>query len=280
MHCCATCCDPWAWCPVQFIRRAIFEGEASSRFPDPPSRLAALKRLVGQGLRILQLLHAAGVRHNDILLRNMLVRWPDREGFQLAVMDFCQAARVPLPPGRHLEAEGVPGQLVPSGSRRTDSVGDGQGAGGKGVNSGRGGPCASGSGSGSGSDVYGGGADNSTHYKWGGSPGTFDQLSLACSLIDALYLPRGQLFAYGWRTRSVCYSILPGVTMGDPVPGARRGDPVPWTSDLAPHRMEYLLLRMTQLPAEGREERLEALLHMLDGVTTIDEGAIKRQRRR
>jgi hypothetical protein len=48
-------------------------------------RLAALKRLFGQGLRLLRLLQLAGIVHNDILLINMLVRRSDQPDFQLAV---------------------------------------------------------------------------------------------------------------------------------------------------------------------------------------------------
>lgn len=262
---------------TKFIRRVIFAEagapDGTGRFPTPTSRVDALKRLFTQGLRIVQLLRAAGVRHNDLLLRNMLVRWADKDTFQLALMDFCQAGRVPV--GHHPPAVTAPTRdLAPGspGSGGDGGVGDG-GAGGEG--SAGLGSASAGSGSG-----LGGGVDPSSHYKWGGSPGTFDQLSLACSFIDALYLARGKLFASGWRTRAQCYSVLPGVVMEDLGPKAHRGDFVPWNSTLTPNRFEYVLLRMTQLPGEGREEDLEALVGMVQAVTEIDEGPIKTQRRR
>ena len=48
-------------------------------------------QVLRQGLDILRMLRDAGVVHNDLLVRNMLLRNPHSPAFQLAFIDFCNA---------------------------------------------------------------------------------------------------------------------------------------------------------------------------------------------
>jgi hypothetical protein len=219
---------------TSFVRRTVFfPAVGTGRFPSPVDRLEVLKRLFADGLRALVALQQASVMHNDLLLRNMLVRWPQEARYQLAMLDFCQATiRSPdtgLGPGgrtaqgvtgdaadaaqalRHLLIPPAPGPLSPHGSSEPGDV------------------------KAAGPHLSGTSHEGEGHFHWGGSPGATDQFGLACTFMDLLYLPHSHLFSFSWRSRSQCYTAIPSVS-SKPPPHLVRGQHVPYTTSLGPSR--------------------------------------------
>ena len=79
----------------KFVRDVVLNYTRGDVLPafvaSPATQLSVVKEVVRQGLDLLRLLRDAGVVHNDVLVRNMLVRRYNTERFQLAFIDFCNA---------------------------------------------------------------------------------------------------------------------------------------------------------------------------------------------
>jgi hypothetical protein len=223
---------------LHFLRQDVFGGgrRAQQLFPSSAHRLNAVKAVISQGLQLLAVLAQAGVVHRDLLPLNLVVRHPREPFFHLVAFDFCQAVWVGTPGGE------------PGGEHADTAAGAPPGL-----------PTA----------------DGASLTRWGGPLAAWDAFSLACSLVDALYVPTPRLASHGWRMRPQCFVGLPGVNSTMPR-HAHRAMAVEWTSSLTPRDLEWVLLRMVQWPPPSRMTQLSEIAAALDRVDRMREDLVSR----
>ena len=279
-----TCSSEWLSGSVPFpgfVRALVLNDTA--RVPVAPALLAtpdtqvsAVKRLFRQGVHTLRMFRDAGVTHNDILFRNTLIRRASKPDFRLAFIDFCSAKVDRAHGGGDSDGPRLDGagtvdgrRLVP---RRLHGLRDG--------------------------GLLPRDPDDlppPDTYQMGCTQSSYDLFSFACMFIDALYVKRTRRFGVqDWRQRKNCVLPLPGVTRSatsSPPDGLDSTPPSEFDGSssshdrgynysftLPSHNFEYVLWRIVQEPAASRVTNLEAVIALLDAVTTLDFGAVDASR--